>query len=186
VKLRQREGRRNSRESGQVATYLPHLIESTVVNARLLKVILRRLDHLLHDLLVDIALVVAVSKPAFTLPPLARAPGILTTTVFDMFTNLLVVFSYLVYGIGPGDAAQRLAIVARVQRVGGTARSDRRRQRLRLQMGSRALEEAFARSRITTDMVLHQTGNFVRRVGVSPTVTLVGCMSDSERPSAGN
>jgi hypothetical protein len=52
-------------------------------------------------------------------------------------------------------------------------------------MGSRALEESFARSRITTDMVLHQTGNSVR-VGVSPTVTLVGCMSDSERPSAGN
>jgi hypothetical protein len=45
-----------------------------VVDARLLKVILRRLDYLLDNRLVDAALIVAVSKPAFTLPPLACAP----------------------------------------------------------------------------------------------------------------
>jgi hypothetical protein len=45
-----------------------------VVDTRLLKVILRGLDHLLDDLLVHAALVVAVSKPAFTLLALACAP----------------------------------------------------------------------------------------------------------------
>ena len=66
--------RKARRLRGQVATYLLHLVERRVVDARLLEIILRRLDHLLDDLLVDAALVVAVSKPAFTLPPLACAP----------------------------------------------------------------------------------------------------------------
>jgi hypothetical protein len=70
--LRQRRGRRDGPGSGQVATYLLHLVERTMVDARLFKVVLGRLHDLLHDLLVDVALVVAVSKPAFTLPPLAR------------------------------------------------------------------------------------------------------------------
>lgn len=65
---------RRLRWRGQVATYLLHLVERRVVDARLLEIILRRLDHLLDDLLVDAALVVAVSKPAFNLPPLACAP----------------------------------------------------------------------------------------------------------------
>ena len=72
--LRQRKGRRAGREGGQVATYLLHLVERAMIDARLLEVILRGLDHLLDDLLVHAALVVAVSKPAFTLPPLACAP----------------------------------------------------------------------------------------------------------------
>jgi hypothetical protein len=72
--LRQRKGRRAGRTGGQVATYLLHLVECGVINARLLEVILRGRDHLVDDLLVHGALVVAVSKPAFTLPPLACAP----------------------------------------------------------------------------------------------------------------
>ena len=45
--------------TGQIrgaATYLLHLVERRLVNAELLKVILRGLDHFLNDLLVDIAL----------------------------------------------------------------------------------------------------------------------------------
>ena len=72
--LRQRKGWRAGRDGGQVATYLLHLVERAMIDARLLEVILRGLDHLLDDLLVHAALVVAVSKPAFTLPPLACAP----------------------------------------------------------------------------------------------------------------
>jgi hypothetical protein len=67
---------------------------------------------------------------------------------------LVVLFSYLVYGIGLCDGAQKLTIVARVQRVEVADRPGRRRrQRLRLQMGSRVLEEAIAPSRFTTDIV---------------------------------
>jgi hypothetical protein len=91
------KGRRCDAMAGiacQVATYLLHLVKRVMVHARFLKVIERGLDHLLDDLLVDIALVVAVSKRAFTLPLLlacARPWGILTTTAFDMATvsNLL-------------------------------------------------------------------------------------------------
>lgn len=83
------KARRPGQWPGCSITHLLHLLQSALVDARLLKVVLRRLDHLLHDLLVHAALVVAVSKPASTLPPPARAhacapQGILTTTEFDM------------------------------------------------------------------------------------------------------
>lgn len=120
--------RRDGQDNGQAATYLLHLFQGAVVDARLLKVILRRLDYLLHDLLVHAALVVAVSKPASTLAPDARAStrcatqGILTTTEFDMMATAWYGLSYLVYDLGSVKAGQRRAMVARVQRLEGYGR----------------------------------------------------------------
>jgi len=86
-----------------------------VVDARLFEIILRRLDDLLHDGLVHAALVVAVSKPASTLPPLAlalvrartRPQGILTTTEFDMMATAWYGLSYLVYDMGSVEGCTR-------------------------------------------------------------------------------
>lgn len=61
--------------SGQVATYLLHLVQRRLVHAELLEVILRGLDHLVDDLLVDSALAIAISMAACAFTPLARAPG---------------------------------------------------------------------------------------------------------------
>ena len=46
-----------------------------------------------------------------------RALGILTTTEFDMVVTACYGLSYLVYDMGSVKAAQRLAMVARVQRL---------------------------------------------------------------------
>lgn len=80
------EGRCGSRIAGQAGTYLPHLMESTIIHAELLEVILRRRDHPVDDLLVDGALHVAVSGLVSPLRRLVqrRAQGQLTTIVFDI------------------------------------------------------------------------------------------------------
>jgi hypothetical protein len=49
-------GRGTRRSFWQRATYLLHLVERRLVDAELLEVIVRRLDHPLDDLLVDQAL----------------------------------------------------------------------------------------------------------------------------------
>jgi hypothetical protein len=46
-----------------------------------------------------------------------RAKGILTTTEFDMMATPWYGLSYLVYDVCSVKAAQRLAMVARVQRL---------------------------------------------------------------------
>jgi hypothetical protein len=67
TKAQRRNGRCGGRHSRQVVTYLLHLVKRRLVHAELLEVILRCLNHLVDDLLVDITLAVAVSKPAFIL-----------------------------------------------------------------------------------------------------------------------
>jgi hypothetical protein len=80
--LRQRnealQGRSNGkgqRKERRIATYLHHLVQRRLVHAKLLKVILRRLDHLLDDLLVDVALLSLSAKLAFTRPRRAGCAG---------------------------------------------------------------------------------------------------------------
>lgn len=68
-----------------LATYLLHLVERRLVDAELFEVILRRLDHPLDDLQIDLALLWLL---ACCLLSLTHAPpcvaGVLTTALFDM------------------------------------------------------------------------------------------------------
>jgi hypothetical protein len=70
----------------QAVTYLLHFVERRLVYSKLFKVILRGLNHLVDDLLVDSALDVAVSQWCLPLPICRShsAWGQLTTIVFDM------------------------------------------------------------------------------------------------------
>lgn len=52
----------------EVATYLLHLVQRGLVNAKLLKVILRGRNHLVDDQLVDRALLSLLAQLAFTRP----------------------------------------------------------------------------------------------------------------------
>jgi hypothetical protein len=58
---------------GQAVTYLLHFVERRLIDTRLFEVIVGSLDHLLDDQVVDVALNVAVSGFAFTVPPFACA-----------------------------------------------------------------------------------------------------------------
>jgi hypothetical protein len=73
VVQRQCEARGRTSRHGLAATYLLHLVERVLVHAELLKVILRRSDDLVNDLLVDTAL---ESQLARMLSPRHRSPGI--------------------------------------------------------------------------------------------------------------
>jgi hypothetical protein len=95
----------------QAATYLLHLIERGLVDAHLLKVILRGLDHLIDDLAVDIALDVPSALPW---PCCWRARGLLTTITFDMAARFPTP-SYLLYGcnVRRHGAGARLSLARR-------------------------------------------------------------------------
>jgi len=65
---RQNKGCKGLRK-GRITTHISHLNQRRLVNAELFEVILRRLDDLLDDRLVDVALVRAVSWVLLPPPP---------------------------------------------------------------------------------------------------------------------
>jgi hypothetical protein len=73
--LRGRRSDEGQRKERRIATYLHHLVQRRLVDAKLLKVILRRLDHLLDDLLVDGALLLLSAMLSFTRPRRAGCAG---------------------------------------------------------------------------------------------------------------
>jgi hypothetical protein len=110
-------------------TYLLHLVERRLVHAKLLEVILRRLDDLVDDLLVDVTLqllsarVLLRERMAWHVLACAGRRQ-LTTTWFDMATSFRSVrarASYLGYGTGgaQGRAGQGRACGGWLRCAGG-------------------------------------------------------------------
>jgi hypothetical protein len=158
----------------QAATYLLHLIERGLVDAHLLKVILRGLDHLVDDLAVDIALDVPSALPW---PCCWRARGLLTTITFDMAARSPTP-SYLLYGcnVRRHGAGARLSLARRGWKDGKPARRQRSRRQT---AGARALKGALVPWVVDYTREIRRRRVSVRRLQ-GPHVGVVGCNGRGE------
>jgi hypothetical protein len=102
-----------------------------------------------------------------------------------MIAALLVTFSYLLYGIGP-VMRQMIAIDARVQKVEEADRPGRRRQRLIAANGFARAREDFCAVEDIYGYDFAPDGKACTTCWSVSNCDARGCMSDSERPSAGN